>query len=155
MSRRQPEFDSVLSNLDFYDTFCKPFVSDDDLERSPHQVGIVEFDAGSFVPIVPEYFDACRLQIGVECVATWAVCVDCVRKEMHMERRDWEGPDNALLVVILFDRRRGRAADADAVASHDGQALFTLKVQERGLHRFAVFGAEHEDMSDFDAFGRL
>ena len=72
-----------------------------------------------------------------------------------MERRDREGPDNAFIVVVLFDRRSGSASDADAVASHDGEALFAVKIQEGGLHGFTVFGAEHKDMSDFDAFRRL
>ena len=72
-----------------------------------------------------------------------------------MERRDGEGPDNALLIMVLFDRRSCSAADADAVASHDGQAFFAVGIQERGIHGFTVFGAEHEDMSDFNAFGGL
>ena len=61
-------------------------------------------------------------------------------------------------IVLLIDKNlldRMSTTDADAIASHDGQALFAMKVQERGPHGFTVFGAEHEDMSDFDAFGRL
>ena len=30
-----------------------------------------------------------------------------------------------------------------------------MKIQEGGLHGFAIFGAEHKDMSDFNAFRRL
>ena len=68
-----------------------------------------------------------------------------------MERRNREGPDNPFGIVVLFDCRRRSASDTDAVASHDGEALFAVKIQEGGLHSFAVLGAEHKDMSDFDA----
>ena len=43
--------------------FRETFVADDDLKGSADQIGIVEFDAGSFVPIIPQYFDPCRLAI--------------------------------------------------------------------------------------------
>src|SRR6185503_6052115 len=71
---------------------------------------------------------------------------------MHVEWGDWEGPDNAFHVVVLFDRRCRSASDTDAVASHDGRALFAVKIQEGGLHGVAVFGAKHKHMPDFDAF---
>ena len=45
---------------DFYldDAVCEAFVSDDDLEWSANEVGIIEFDAGSIVTIIPEDFEA-------------------------------------------------------------------------------------------------
>ena len=70
-----------------------------------------------------------------------------------MEWRDGKRPDHALLIVILFDRRSGRPSDADAVASHEGEALLALIVENGGVHFFAVLGAEHEYLSDFDPFG--
>jgi len=46
---------------DFYldDTFRETFVSDDDLEWGANEVGIIEFDAGTIVTVVPEDFEAC------------------------------------------------------------------------------------------------
>ena len=38
------------------------------------------------------------------------------------------------VIVVLFDRRSGRPADADAVATHDGEAFLALTIQEGGLH---------------------
>ncbi len=73
-----------------------------------------------------------------------------------MEWRDREGPVNALVIVILFDSEAAAVRlDTDAIASHDRQSLFALSVQEGGLHQFAVFRAEHKDMSDFDSFRRF
>ena len=45
---------------DFYldDTFRETFVSDDDLERSANEVGIIEFNAGPIVTVIPEDFEA-------------------------------------------------------------------------------------------------
>ena len=47
-----------------------------------------------------------------------------------MERRDRKGPDNALVVVMLFDGRGCRAPDPDAVASHHGQAFLAVGIEE-------------------------
>src|SRR3954469_24559332 len=71
---------------------------------------------------------------------------------MHVEWGDWEGPDNAFRVVVLFDCRCRSASHTDAIASHDGEALFAVNIQEGSLHGFAILGAEHKHMSDFDAF---
>ena len=45
---------------DFYldDTVRETFVSDDDLERSANKVGIIEFNAGPIVTVIPEDFEA-------------------------------------------------------------------------------------------------
>jgi hypothetical protein len=60
LRRRQLELDPVLSSFDLYDSFCEALVSDNDLERSSHQVRIVELHTRSFVPIIPEYFEPCH-----------------------------------------------------------------------------------------------
>ena len=72
-----------------------------------------------------------------------------------MEWRNGEGPNNTFVVMVLFDRRGGSPSDSDAVAAHDGEAFFALRIQERGLHEFTVFGAEHKDVSDFNAARRF
>jgi len=45
---------------DFYldDAFGETFVSDDDLEWGANEVGIIKFDAGSIVTVVPEDLEA-------------------------------------------------------------------------------------------------
>src|SRR5262245_38191857 len=130
LCRRQLKFNPVLSSFDLNDSFCEAFVSDNDLERSSHQVRIVELHARSFVPIIPEYFEPCRLQFVVELRSDLSGLGRLgEREKMYVERRDGEGPDNALRIVVLFDRRCSGAADTDAVAAHNGQALFAVKVQ--------------------------
>lgn len=59
-----------------------------------------------------------------------------------MEWRNRKRPDDALVIVILLDRRGGRPTDANAVATHDGKTLLTLIVEDGGVHFSAVFGAE-------------
>ena len=59
-----------------------------------------------------------------------------------MEWRDGKRPDDALLIVMLLDRRSGRPTDANAVATHEGEALLALIVENGGVHFVAVLGAE-------------
>lgn len=156
LRRRQLKLDPIFSRLDFHHSFGETLVSDNDLKRGSHQIRIVEFHTGPFVPIVPQHFEPCRLQFVIQLLGDLCGLRRLgEREEMDMEWRDGEGPDNAFCIVILFDRRCGCASDPDAVASHDGEAFFAVKIQKRGLHGFAVFGAEHEHMSDLDASRRL
>ncbi len=57
--------------------------------------------------------------------------------------------------MVLLDRGRGRPADPDSVASHNGVGLLAVVIQKDGLHRPAVLRAQHEDMAHLDpAMGR-
>ena len=66
LRRRQLEFHPVLSSFDLHNSFGKALVSDNDLEWGSQQVRIVELHTSSFVPIIPEYFEPCRLQFLIE-----------------------------------------------------------------------------------------
>ena len=56
-----------------------------------------------------------------------------------------------MLVVILLDGRCEGPSNADAVASHDDGALFSLLVQEDGSEGFTVFGPQLKDVTHFNA----
>jgi hypothetical protein len=66
LRRRQLEFYPVLSGFDLHNSFSESLVSDNYLVWSSQQVRIVELHTGSFVPIIPEYFEPCRLQFFIE-----------------------------------------------------------------------------------------
>ena len=68
-----------------------------------------------------------------------------------MKRRDGHRPDDAVGVVILFDRGGHHAADADAVTAHLDGLFAALGVEIGRAHLLAVLGAEIKDLADFDA----
>ena len=59
-------------------------------------------------------------------------------------------PDDSVLVVRLLDDRLQRARDANAVTAHHRRVLFSRFVQKQCVQFLAVFGAELEDVADFD-----
>lgn len=59
-------FDSSSSSLDLHYAVRKAFVTDDDLEGSADEIGIIEFDTGAIGTVIPQHFDACCHQIGIE-----------------------------------------------------------------------------------------
>src|SRR5207244_3592909 len=59
-------------------------------------------------------------------------------------------PDDAVLVVVLFDRGRHHAARADPVRAHDKWLLGAVLVEEARLERLGVLGLQLEDVSDLD-----
>jgi hypothetical protein len=72
------------------------------------------------------------------------------RHDGDLEWCDREREDDAALVVVLLDGRRHDAGNANAIAAHDHRDRAAFFVQHGGLHGFAVFGAELEDMTHFD-----
>ena len=63
------------------------------------------------------------------------------------------GPEDAGVVVVLFDRRRNDARHADAVAAHRRHDGLAVGVEHRALHRLGVLAAELEHVADLDAAG--
>ena len=143
MIGRDAGFDSGSPDLDLHDAVRQTFVADDDLEGSTDEIGIIEFDTRAIGTVVPQYFDARRRQIGIEmCGGSDRLFGLTDRQKMDMEWRDGKRPDDALLIMILLNRRSGRPTDADTVAPHDGEALLALIVEDGGVHFMAVLGAE-------------
>ena len=77
------------------------------------------------------------------------------RAERYLERRKIGRPDDAVVVMILFDTGGNCSADADAVAAHEDDLFLAVGIEESGIKRLGVFGAELEDMADFDAAPHL
>lgn len=57
-SRSYSRFDTSAPDFYFDDTFGETFVSDDNLEWSANEVGVIEFDAGPIITIIPEDFES-------------------------------------------------------------------------------------------------
>ena len=61
------------------------------------------------------------------------------------------GPDDALVVVALFDGGTCDTRDADAVATHFKNLRLAVFIEIGRLHGFGILCAEIEDMTDFNA----
>src|SRR6185312_7449633 len=126
----------------------------DQAMRNADELRVREFDARAGIAVVVEHFDAGGVELGVQLVGDFANTFRLLGSdgnEHHMEGRDRLRPDDAALIVILFNRRRHDARHTDAIAAHvRGDGLAGL-VQHRRLHGFGVDLAELEDMADLDA----
>src|SRR3990167_5024987 len=67
------------------------------------------------------------------------------------ERRDRIGPDDAALVVVLFNGSGRQARDANAVTTHFEVRGFAVFAKEGRVHGLAVFATEVEHMTHLDA----
>ena len=120
------------------------------------QLVVGELDAGPRVAIVEQHVEPGCRQLGVQGLshllhAGGLLHVD--RDQRHVERRDRLRPDDAALVVVLFDGGRHDARHADAVTTHGHHHRLALFVEHGGIHRGAVLAAELEDVADLDAAG--
>ncbi len=69
----------------------------------------------------------------------------------HLPRRHRRGPDDAGVVMVLFDRRGHDARNADAVAAHLHHRRLATFVDDGGLQRLRVLAAKLEYMAHLDA----
>ena len=146
-SRRSP----VARRLELDDALGGA-LADDDLSGAAQQVGVGELDAGRGVAVVEDDLEARRRQLVVEALGQGALrlVAGAHEHEVHGERRDARRPDDAPVVVVLFDGRGGDARQADAVAAHDDGLLLAMLVEVRRAHRLRVLGPELEDVADLD-----
>src|SRR5207253_8195072 len=72
-------------------------------------------------------------------------------RDHDLEWCDRDRPDDAGIVVTLFDSCRDCASDAESVAAHDHELPLARFVEVGAVHRLRIFRAELEDVSDLDA----
>ena len=73
------------------------------------------------------------------------------RHQCDLEWGDRVGPDNAIVVIVLFDSGSDNATDTNTVTAHAHKLLFSIFIEHGSFHRFTVLGAELEDMTNFNA----
>ena len=66
---------------------------------------------------------------------------------------DGDGPDGAVVVPVRLADGGGEAADADAVAAHDGVLEAAVLIHVGHAHGLGVPGAQLEDVAHLDAAG--
>src|SRR5690606_39863514 len=72
------------------------------------------------------------------------------RADHHLKRGNGTGPDNALVIVALFDGGRRNPADSNAVTTHLNHSGFAIFVQVSGAQRFGVGVAQEKHVTNFD-----
>ena len=72
-----------------------------------------------------------------------------------VERCHGSGPDDAFVVVILFNGGRHDAGDSDAIATHLHGSTASRFVEDFGFHGLAVAVTQLKNMTHFDATGNL
>ena len=53
--------------------------------------------------------------------------------------------------MVLLDRSSSRAADTDTIATHNQSSFLALVIKHRRIHRFRIFGAQLEHVTNFDS----
>ena len=122
--------------------------------RHADQLPVGEHGARALAAVVQDHVHAGGQQLGVEALGGFAHGVAAVhadRADHHGEGRDGVRPDDAALVVVLFDGSGRQARDADTVAAHLEELGLAVLVEERGVHGAAVLGAQVEHVADLDA----
>src|SRR5690606_5677777 len=67
-----------------------------------------------------------------------------------LEWRNSVWPDNAVLIVVLFDCRGDHTGTANTVTAHFHHGLLAVGIQYSGTHRCRVAGSQLENMTHFD-----
>ena len=128
--------------------------ADGDAMRNAYQLEVGEHDARPLAAVVQEHFHASALELVMQTIRGRSHCITAVvahRCDRNAEGRHRRRPDDAALVVVLFDGSRDDAADSNAVTPHLDELRLAIDIEKRCAHRLRVKRAEREDVSDFDA----
>src|SRR5579884_560158 len=142
----------LAPQADLHLAFGQPFAYDH-LHRHADQVHVLELDADALLAVVQQRLDMPHLERAIELVRGAALLriAGIGDQNGDLKRRDADGPEDAVLIVVDLDGGGHRAADAQPVAAHeDGLFLAGLVLVERA-HILAVLGAQLEDVPDLDA----
>ena len=107
------------------------------------QIHLGKHDAGTFVPIIDQNLEAAFRQFCCQALnglGNPAGFVQADRYDADVEGCNGIRPHNPLFIVVLFDRRRNNAGDADTIAAHMNSLGLAFTVQIAGTQRFAVLG---------------
>jgi len=129
------------------------FGGDDDSEWDADEVGVFEFWAWSFVAVVNQDIESTFGEFVCEFkgVVEDAFFVGFDGDDVDGVGGDGWGHDDAIVVVGGFDAGGEGSGDSDAVAAHDDGLFLLIFVEDGEAHGFRIFGAEFEDVADFDA----
>src|SRR3984893_13994773 len=122
--------------------------------RDAQQLGIGELDARTRVTVVVQNLDSGGGELGIQAVAGFADTRGFLQVQgyqHYLEGRDRCGPDDAALVVVLFDGRGHDARHTDTVAAHVERGFAARLIEHQRLHRLAVLAAQLEDVTHLDA----
>ena len=73
------------------------------------------------------------------------------RHNSHSERGNGRREGDAPVIVVLLDGGTDDTGDANTVAAHFHDLGLTLLIEEGATQRLGVFGAQLEDVADFNA----
>jgi len=71
------------------------------------------------------------------------------RYNRNMVRRDGNGPDNSVIVIVLFNHTCKGPVHADPVAAHDGHMALSVHIKEAYIHRLCILCAKFKNMPKF------
>src|SRR5690606_20635253 len=117
--------------------FCQPAIADDETVGNTDQFDIRELHARALVAVIEQHSIAQALQSFVQRLRLLAHRFGFLRIEGHhsdLERCDRIRPDDALSVMVLFDRSRHHPTHTDAVATHDHDLLAAFLIQHSRIH---------------------
>src|SRR5882762_11262603 len=122
--------------------------------RDTEQLRIGELDARACVTVVVQDLDSGGGELGIQAVADFADTSGFLQVQgyqHYLEGRDRCGPDDAALIVVLFDGRGHNARHTDTVATHVQGGFAACLIEHQRLHGLAVLAAQLKDVTHLDA----
>ena len=122
--------------------------------RHANEFPVRKHGAGAFVAVVQHHVHTSCQQLRIQRVGCGFDIGEAVGTDGAQHHGKWRQrvrPNNTARIVVLLNRRGGKARDTDAVAAHFHRLGLTVHIQERRVHGLAVLGAQIEDVADLNA----
>ena len=123
-----------------------------DAVRDSKEVVVFEFDAGADIAIIVQNFDAGILEFVVYFFGS-GDDVSVFHEHWSDNDVEWRndgGEINPVGIIILFNCGGEYAGHTDTITAHDAGMGVAVGIEIGGAHGVTVFGAEQENVTDFD-----
>ena len=127
-------------------------MANEDTNGDTDEVSIFEFGSGLDIAIIEECFAVILGELVIDLegnfLLLWVIKID--GSDNDLEGSDGDGPDDTVLVMIVFDGGGKDAVNADTIASHGGELILTILVGIGDIVGFRIFFSKFKDMGEFD-----
>src|ERR1700676_3121297 len=145
----------VAAALDLELALGKPLRAHQNLPGNADQVGGSEFRARTLIGVVVEHVNALGLELAIKLFAgRIGIFRALLQVQDHGgERRHGFRPLDGGIVVAGFNDGADQARHANTVGAAMDRHIDAIGSRDHCLHGVGIFGAEIEDLADFDAAG--
>ena len=141
-----------VSEFNFDGGFFDQFLANEDTDGDTDEVSIFKFGSGLDIAIIEECFAMILGEFVIDLegnfLLLWVIKIDW--SDNDLEWSDSHGPDDTILVMVVFDSSGKDTVNTNTIAAHGRELIFAILIGIGDIVGFGIFFSKFKDMGEFD-----